>query len=77
MLILVFDEIVSALKIFPVAVFTSCNHQLTFDEIVLLVNVLLFAPSIYTPMKLAVIVFDEIVLRLTLFEENDNQIPSA
>jgi len=58
----VFDEIVSEVNMFPVAAFTSCNHQLVFDEMLLLVKVLLFAASIYTQMTLALIVLLEIVL---------------
>jgi hypothetical protein len=77
MLTFVFEAIVSDVNTFPVAAFTSCNHRLVFDEILLFENILLFAASIYTQMTLVVIVLFEIVLFVLVFEDNDNQIPAV
>ena len=59
---LVFDAIVSEVNVFPVAEFISCNHQVVFDDMILLLKILLFAASIYTQMILVLIVLLETVL---------------
>jgi len=62
MLTLVFDEMVSEVNVFPVAAFTSCNHRLVFDEMLLLVKILLFAASTYIQVTLSLMVLFETVL---------------
>lgn len=55
-MLLVFDEMVSEVNVFPVEPPSKYTHQLVFEEMLLLVNVLLRAPSRFTPTALAVIV---------------------
>lgn len=61
-MLLVLDETVSEVNVFPVEPPITYIHRLVFEEILLLANALLFAPSRFTPTALAVIVLLVIVL---------------